>query len=126
MSKAEIEAAVKSWVITSNRGDEPGMSAVYADDARVLPPNAKIIEGRQSIDAFVAGYVASGVQVSFDVLTIHDTPDLGVWVGMYAVTYPDDTPGDNGKCILVWRNEGDGSWRIVEDMWSSSHPAPAT
>jgi ketosteroid isomerase-like protein len=124
MSKTEIEAAVKSWVSTSNGGDEPGLRALYADNARVLPPSAKFIEGSEAIDGMVAGYIATGVQLRYDILSIHDTPELGVTVGTYALTYPGDTPDDGGQCILVWGKQVDGAWRIVEDMFNSSRPSP--
>jgi ketosteroid isomerase-like protein len=31
---------------------------------------------------------------------------------------------DSGKFIEVWRRQGDGSWKIADDIFNSSLPAP--
>jgi len=75
---------------------------------------------RSEIDAAVASWVAAsndGNRPGLENLYADDARVL-------PLTYPGDVPDDRGKCTLVWSRAVDGSWRVVEDMFSSSLPTP--
>jgi uncharacterized protein (TIGR02246 family) len=128
MSKKDVEAGQKQWLQAFNGGDASAVAQKYEENARLLPPNFEIQEGRAAIEGFVKGFVATGAQLAFKLLTVHETPDLCASVGLYEMTIP--VPGgepqkDSGKFIEVWRRQADGSWQIADDIFNSSLPAPA-
>lgn len=128
MSRADIEAAEAAWEKAFNSGDASGVAQKYTKDARLMPPNSEIVAGRDEIEGFTKEFLATGAQIKFNLLTVHESGDLAAAVGKYEMTIP--IPGgepqqDNGKYIEVWARQSDGSWLIVDDIFNSSVPAPA-
>ncbi|MCU1462200.1 MAG: Ketosteroid isomerase-like protein [Acidimicrobiales bacterium] len=127
MSKKDVEAGEKQWLEAFNGGDAAGVAQHYEENARLMPPNAPIQQARAAIEAYVKEFVATEAQLAFTLLTVHETPDLSVAVGTYAMTIPvpgGDPQQDEGKFVEVWRRQSDGSWKIAEDVFNSSLPAP--
>ena len=127
MSRSDIEAGEKKWLAAFNGGDAAGVTKCYTADARLMPPNADILEGGAAIEAFVKEFVATGAQLTFSLLTVHESADVCTSVGTYDMTIP--VPGgepqkDQGKFIEVWTRQSDGSWLIADDIFNSSLPAP--
>ena len=128
MSRSTIEAGERDWLSAFNGGDASGVAQRYTSDARLMPPNADIIEGRGAIEGFVKDFVATGAQLTFDLLAVHESADMCAAVGTYEMTIP--IPGgepqkDLGKYIEVWTRQSDGSWLIADDIFNSSVPAPS-
>ena len=124
MTRKLVESGEKAWLKAFNSGDAAGVAAMYTDDARLLPPNADILHGRSAVEPYVKDFVATGAQLDFDLLDVHETDELCVSVGTYRMKMP-GAPDDRGKFIEVWKRQGDGSWRIVDDIFNSSVPGPA-
>ena len=127
MSAAEVKAAEQRWLEAFNAGDASGVAQVYAEDGRLMPPGADIVEGRAAIEGFVKEFVAIGAQLSFDLLKVHEAGELAVAVGRYTMTIPvegGESQTDLGKFIEVWAPQADGSWLIVEDIFNSNTPPP--
>jgi uncharacterized protein (TIGR02246 family) len=126
MSKKDIEAGEQRWLGAFNGGDASGVAAIYATDARLLPPNSEIVQGRSEIEAFVKDFVQTGAKLKFDLLTVHETPELCASVGRYEMDFPPESgaPQDRGKFIEVWKRQSDGSWLIVDDIFNSDLQAP--
>jgi uncharacterized protein (TIGR02246 family) len=127
MSKKDVEAGEKRWLEAFNGGDAAGVAQQYEENARLMAPNVPIQEGRAAIEGFVKEFVATEAQLAFNLLTIHETPDLCVAVGTYRMTIP--VPGgepqqDQGKFVEVWRRQSDGSWKVADDIFNSNLPAP--
>ena len=127
MSRKEIDAQEQRWQQAFNGGDATAVAALYSEKARLLPPNFEIVEGRPAIEGFVKEFVATGAQITFDLITVHETAELCAAVGRYTMQIP--VPGgepqqDRGKYIELWAKQSDGSWLIVDDIFNSSLPAP--
>jgi uncharacterized protein (TIGR02246 family) len=126
MSKSDIEAGEKQWLAAFNSADASGVANLYTQDARMMAPNADIIQGRSEIEGFVKEFVQTGAQLSFDLLTVHEAPDLCVAVGRYQMDFPSGAaPQDLGKYIEVWKRQSDGSWLVVDDIFNSNLEAPS-
>jgi uncharacterized protein (TIGR02246 family) len=122
MSRADIEAGEARWLEAFNGGDAHGVAQLYTERGRILPPNADIVEGRDAIEAFGKEFLAMNATLSFELLTVHETPDLCVAVGQYEMDLRPpgaDPQQDRGKYIEVWTRQGDGSWLIVDDIFNS-------
>ena len=125
MSKKHIETREEEWLSAFNSGDASGVAQIYEQDARLLPPNSGIVEGRAAIEGFIKDFIATRAQLSFKLLTVHESADLCAAVGAYEMEIP-DVPNDTGKFIEVWRRQPDGSWLIADDIFNSSLPAPTS
>src|SRR5437879_10971225 len=126
MARKAVEEGEARWLTAFNGGDAAGVAAVYAPEARLMPPNADILEGRNAIEAFLKEFVQTGAQLSFKLLEVHKSPDMCAAVGTYEMEIPagpDQTQQDRGKYLEVWAKQPDGGWAIVEDIFNSSLPA---
>jgi uncharacterized protein (TIGR02246 family) len=126
MGKADIEAGEAAWQKAFNGGDASGVTELYTQDARLMPPNTDIVAGRDSIEGFVKEFVATGAQIKFNLLTVYEAGDVATAVGTYEMSIPipgADAQQDTGKYIEVWKRESDGAWRIADDIFNSSLPA---
>jgi ketosteroid isomerase-like protein len=121
MARQDVEAGERDWLAAFNGGDAAGVARMYAEEARLMPPNSDILEGRAAIEPFIEGFIQTGAKLSFELLTVHETPSVCVAVGRYTMDIP-GAPQDRGKFIEVWAPQN-GGWRIVEDIFNSSAPA---
>lgn len=118
-----IEANNKKFVEAFNRGDAAAIAAMYARDARALPPNGDMAEGRQEIQALWRSAIVAGMKlVSLETVAVESRGDLAFEVGKYTMTLPNGQT-DVGKYVVVWEKEG-GVWRLAADIWNSNKPAP--
>ena len=124
MSRQDVENGEKQWLEAANSGDAAGVAAMYTERARLMPPNAETVEGRKAIQDFMQPFVELGVQMAFELVDVHETARLCVSIGRYEMSFPDGSK-DTGKFMEAWAPQADGSWRIVDDIFNSSLPAPA-
>jgi uncharacterized protein (TIGR02246 family) len=95
---------------------------VYTSDARILPPGAPMISGRDAIKQFWSDMVAganatSAVLASVDVMPAGDGV---VEIGKAVLTV--EPPGQAAaqmevKYVVYWRQE-DGRWKWHVDIWN--------
>ena len=128
MSRQDIENGEKTWLEAFNAGDAKGVAACYGKDARLLPPNEDIVQGRAALVPFVQAYLDTGAKLAFDLIEVYETHDICTAVGRYEMTVPAGGEGpdrDSGKYLEVWTRQRDGSWLIQDDIFNSSLPLPA-
>jgi uncharacterized protein (TIGR02246 family) len=126
--RKEIEANAKRFIEAFNKGDAAAVAEMYASDAKLLPPNSQIIEGRQNIQAFWQSLIGAGAKLqALDTIEVEAHGDTAHELGKYTFMIP-QTGGqsvtDQGKYLVVWKKQG-GSWKLVRDIWNTSMPAPA-
>ena len=121
-----IEANLKTFVEEFNKGNAAAVAQIYAVDAKLLPPNDKMVEGRANIEKFWAGAIGAGLKLtSLTPTTITPAGNLLIETGKYVSTI---TPAggatitDEGKYVVVWRREG-RNWKIIRDIFNSDKPA---
>jgi ketosteroid isomerase-like protein len=127
---AAIRATDSAFVGAAGSGDAAAVAAVYLADARLMPPNAPTVEGREAIQKFWGG-VLDAYQVRFDVASeeIEGRGDLAYARGRYTLDGTPKAKGapplhDEGKFLEVLRRQSDGTWRYAVDMYSSDLPVP--
>src|SRR5687767_13589053 len=59
-----IEAASKGFAEALGKGEAAKIADMYAEDARVLPPNSPMVQERQRIQEFWQGFINSGAKLS--------------------------------------------------------------
>ena len=127
--EAAIRAQSVNWEKAFNGGDAKALTALYADDALVLPPNAPGARGREAILALfnkdIADAKAAGAVFKLSPKTdVGISGNLGWESGTYTVTVKGAVV-ESGKFLSVSRKQK-GKWLYVRDTWNAdAPPAPA-
>ena len=97
---------------------------IYTRNARILPPGAPMISGREAIKKFWSDLVqsvnaTSAVLASVDVMPVGDG---AVEIGKATLTV--EPPGQSAaqmevKYVVYWQQE-DGRWKWHVDIWNSN------
>lgn len=130
---AAIGTAVDGIVTAMMAGcaarDTNAIVALYADDARLMPPHVPQAVGKDAIRQAWVGFLSvPGMELTGSLTdkTITEAGDMVVGVGDYVFRWQDasgKTQTDTGKFTHVYRKVN-GEWRIVLDMFSSDLPVP--
>jgi uncharacterized protein (TIGR02246 family) len=117
------------FIAALDRGDADGVAALYTEDARLLPPSAELLRGRDSVRAFWQAGVEAGIErIELETLEVQPQAGLAYEIGRYALRL---TPQggkaiiDRGRYLLVHRLESDGTWRRAVEMFHPDEPPSA-
>ena len=127
LSASELEAVKAvdaAFSAAMNAKDTTAVFAVYAADAKVMPPDSPILEGAGA-HAALAGFLAFGAtDFVLTPTTVYGIGDLAYMVG--TATFKMGAASETVKYAEVLRKGADGKWRYVVDMFSGiAAPAPA-
>jgi uncharacterized protein (TIGR02246 family) len=119
------------WSKAAAAKDVDKAVSFYADDTIVLPANAPSATTKEAIrnvwkamlssPGLVIGWKATRVEVA-------SSGDIAYVSGTYQMTMNDASgkpANDRGKYVVVWKKQGDGTWKCVADIWNSDLPPPA-
>jgi len=115
----ELEAINEGFSKAMAEQDVERVVAYYTDDARLLFPEEPMIRGREAITASFADLLRDAPAiVRFETLDVLEGGDLVVDVGRMIM------PQGEGKYVVVYQRQVDGSLKLAVD--ASSHNAPPT
>jgi ketosteroid isomerase-like protein len=99
--------------------DFAALDHVYTLGARILPPGAPMISGREEIKAFWAGMVQSTNAKSVTLSSVEVIPagDGIVEIGRATLTFAGSPDALEAKYVVYWRQE-DGRWKWDVDIWN--------
>ena len=135
-SPAPDAAAVRQAIEANNarfdsavvKGDSATLASLYANDAILMLANAPAARGRDAI-AKTFGGMASSMKVSAFKLTTQDVivaGDYAIETGAVDMTVQAAKGGkpmtEVQKYVVVWKKQGDGSYRILRDISNSDRP----
>lgn len=123
-ARTAIEANTKQFTEAFNKGDAAAVANLYTTDARMLPPNSEIVEGRANIQKFWQDAISAGMKLgSLETLHVETQGNIAVEIGHYTTTIAagGTTITDKGKYVVVWKREG-GSWKLAIDIFNTSVP----
>ena len=125
---AALRDAADAYHAAASTKDRDAVVAFYADDAVMMPPNARQVEGIDGVRNYRFGFIENpSVETQFETTRVDVSTggDVGWTLAMVEVTFagPDGEPaGDRIRDFHVWKKQADGSWKIVVDMWNSENP----
>lgn len=127
LSAAELDAVKAvdaAFAAGMNAKDSAAVFAVYADDAKLMPPDAPILEGAAG-HPVITGLIAGGASdFVLTPSTVYGIGDLAYTVG--TASFKMGGASETVKYAEVLRKGADGKWRYVVDMFSGmAPPAPA-
>jgi uncharacterized protein (TIGR02246 family) len=113
------------------RGDASAVADFYADEARLVVPETRPIDGRSAIEAFWRAGVESGMsELDLKPGPVTEEGDFVCEVGSYVLrAQPRDERAviDHGRYLIVLRRDRDGSWRRAFELFAPVQgPADAT
>ena len=127
--KAEIMKIDDAFMAAVASRDTVALRNYYAEDARILPPNAPRADGIDAVMASWREFLAiPGLEMTGgckDVI-ISQAGDLAIDLGVYQMKFtgPGGTPmQDVGKYITVFRKT-DAGWKSIIDTFNSDVPPP--
>jgi uncharacterized protein (TIGR02246 family) len=130
---AEDEAAIRAvdaeWSRAATAGDADALSAIYASDATLMPPNEPPAKGEAMKKYNAEMLKAFSGPIELTTTSVEGRGDLAFAVGTYRATMTPRKPGakplptEEGKYVEVMKKQPDGSWKIIYDIWNSNAPA---
>jgi len=122
--RSKIEDTNAQFMAALGRGDTAAVAALYTEDGIVMAPNAPMAKGRQAIQALLAGMVEQmgAPELTLRTQQVEEVGDTAFEVGAYTLKAGPVT--DNGKYVVIWKTQGDDSWRLAVDIWNSDSPPP--
>jgi ketosteroid isomerase-like protein len=129
MVRDEVAALNEAFGKAASNQDIAELVSFYAPDARMLPPNAPMAEGRDAVRGVLQSYLDAGANsLELQSVDVLEEGGLVVDVGRYVLGI--QPPGadpiqDQGKYVVVLRRQGDGSLKIILDSFNSDNPPPA-
>lgn len=119
--RSAIEAANERFVEAFGKGDAARIADMYAEGARVLPPNSPMVQGRQRIQELWQSLINTGAKLMLSTTDVEAQGNVVYEVGTYELTFPDNKR-DAGKYVVIWRRQK-GGWKLAVDIWNSNMPA---
>ena len=124
---ASIGQAASAFSRALESGDAEGMAAQYVDDATVVPPNGRLVQGREAILAFWTPRNPEFRTLEHSLTTdrLEVAEDVAVEVGTWRQRSQlrEEAPRESaGRYMVVWRRLPDGSWRMQFDTWTAPFP----
>lgn len=119
-----IEASSKKWVDIYNQNDWKGLSALFSQDAIMMPPYSEAVHGREAIERWEAEN-ESGFRIALDIQNI-DGSDVTAYVRGRSCLYIPISDGvygvDVGKFLEIRKKQQNGEWLIHTDIFNSDGP----
>ena len=121
-AKAEIIDANKAFAATFPASDSVAIANLYTANAKVMVHGAPTISGRDNIQSLFGGFMKSGVnKVDLKTIEVWGNENYVTEEGEFSI-FVDDNMVDQGKYVVLWKNE-DGKWYLHRDIFNSSMPA---
>lgn len=128
--KKQIEEDQASFMESFNNGNAEAVAETYAADAVVLPPHKPEVSGRKAIEKLYQGFMDSG-NGTLKLSTVNTDVFGNIAVNHLTWEFEGTTEDgneikNNGKAIVVYKEQGDGNWLVIYDIWNSDLPLPTS
>ena len=121
-TRAVIDAGNQNFMATFGQQDAAGMASLYTANGQLLPANSDVVSGAAGIQAFWQGAFDQGLREAvLETVELEDHGDTATEVGRYTLTADGGAVADQGKYIVIWKNDG-GAWKLHRDIWTTSQP----
>ena len=120
--RRQIEQVNARFEQAFRAGDAATIASLYTEDAKMLPPDATEVVGREAIQALWQGAIGDGVKdLTLGAIDVEACGDLAYEVGSFSIQVPAEnntmrTAG--GNYLVIWQRGADGEWRLHIDTWN--------
>jgi uncharacterized protein (TIGR02246 family) len=117
-----IATANEKFMATFKARDAAGMASLYTKDGQLMPPNSDFLTSHEAIQGFWQAVMDMGVEeAKMEIVEVEDLGDRAIEVSTFALYGPGGQVLDEGKYIVIWKQE-DGQWKMYRDIFNSSRP----
>jgi uncharacterized protein (TIGR02246 family) len=130
-TEADVEAVTAAFVeysAAAAAGDIDRMLAGYADDAISMPPDMPPRAGIDAMRASMQEYVdLYTFELTTEVEEVQVAGDIAYALASWSEILTPKGEGEvtemQGKWIVIFQRQPDGSWKNWREMWSTYEPA---
>src|ERR1700756_3572104 len=114
-----IDEANRKFGAAIARKDYAGMAAFYAEDAKVLPPDAPIVSGRKAIEEFwrTAANALGLTDATMKTIDLEIAGDTAYEIGEADLKISSEQA--KVKYLVFWLRSQDGQWPLHRDIWNN-------
>jgi uncharacterized protein (TIGR02246 family) len=124
--ESNIRSLDKDWAAAAAAKDLDKSTSYYADDAQMFAPGAPPAVGKDSVRKTWSGLLTAPDFVSLTFaptsVQVAQAGDMAYELGTYEIVMKDKkgkpTP-QKGPYVVVWKKQGDGSWKVEVDSSSA-------
>jgi ketosteroid isomerase-like protein len=121
-----VDEANQKFIDASLKGDAAAAAVLCTDDTFLLPPNSKMIQGKQATEEYWRATWAQLKITDFKmtIVDLYGNEDLVYEVGNYIIKFQiGEKEGiEEGKYVVIWKHMADKTWKKHVDIWNSSMP----
>jgi uncharacterized protein (TIGR02246 family) len=114
---AQVMAAFKA-------GDAATIASQYTETAKMLPPDATEVAGREAIQDLWQGWLDDGLKdLTLEAIEVEASGDLAYEIGSFSMQAPAENNAmttATGNYVVVWKRGADGTWRLHVDTWNDA------
>ena len=122
--RSALAAANEAFMTAFSRGDAGAVATLYTESGQMLPPNSDPVTGKTALQGLFQGLMDMGIKgIKLEAVEAEAYGDTAVEVGRYTLKGEEDQVLDQGKYIVIWKQEA-GQWKLHRDIFNSSLPVP--
>lgn len=119
-----IEQVNARFVEAFKAGDAATIASLYTESAKMLPPDATEVVGREAIQELWQGAIDDGVKdLTLKAMDVEACGDLAYEVGSFSIQVPAENNAmatAGGNYLVIWKRGPDGRWRLHIDTWNDA------
>ena len=121
--KAAVEDRYKEWLAAANKKNAAAMIGLYDENAVFMPKSEEPVLGKAAIGEYYKKLFANPDFVPFTLNSnwnsFHVAGDVAIATSVFEgdVTRNGKQIHFRGKNLLVWKKQGDGSWKVFRYMF---------
>ena len=120
--KSAIQRAIAEYESAAKAKNASKLASFYTADATLLPPGSPMITGSSNIRGFWQSFLDAGAaDPNLRTVSVESSGELAYEIGTFDAIMPrpgGGTARSSGKYLAVWKRQGDGSVKMVADMFS--------
>ncbi len=118
--ETNIRTLAEQFESVFKQGDAAHIAQFYSDNGMLLPAGVDFVQGRAAIKTYWQQAMDMGIKnVKLDLIELEQHGNTAIEISKYTLSDVNDQIVDQGKGIVIWKNEA-GHWKMHRDIWNSS------
>jgi uncharacterized protein (TIGR02246 family) len=121
--RAAIEETNARIVEAFKAGDAAAIAGFYSEDAKMLPPDATGVAGRDAIQKLWQSWLDDGLKNLTLKAEVEADGDLAYEIGRFSMQAPAENntmATATGNYLVVWKRASGGDWQQHVDTWNDA------
>jgi uncharacterized protein (TIGR02246 family) len=118
-----IERVNARFVEAFKAGDAATIASLYTETAKMLPPDATEVAGREAIENLWQSWIDDGLKdLTLEAVDVEASGDLAYEIGLFTIQAPAENNAmatAGGNYVVAWKRDA-GDWRLHVDTWNDA------